>query len=134
MLMLKNVPISDAPWRVYDLQTGTIVDANDRLVAIVPHCVPRISADNNLRIGQDYHAVPKIESMNPRFQKANREIIRSAPELLAALKEAAYHLDQAGMRLHDSYYDLINRCQGDNQVHPRDSSNAATSSNTESQT
>ena len=47
--------------------------------------------------------------LSEEYQRANIRLISCAPELLAALKEAAYHLDAAGIPLKQSYYDLINR-------------------------
>jgi hypothetical protein len=47
---------------------------------------------------------------------ANLHLIAAAPELLAALKEAAYHLDVAGIPLNSAYYELIQRAE--NQTHP----------------
>ena len=44
------------------------------------------------------------------------------PELLAALKEAAYHLDAAGIPLKQPFYDLINRASsGVEPIAPRNS-------------
>lgn len=87
MLFIKNIPLSPAPWRVNNDRRGIIVDQNDRTVAIIP------------KAGE----IPFDE------RSANLGLITCAPELLAALREAAYHLDSAGIPLNDSYYDLINR-------------------------
>lgn len=87
MFFIKNVPLSAPPWRVNDERRGIIVDLNDRKVAVIP------------KAGE----IPFNE------RSANLGLIACAPELLAALREAAFHLDSAGIPLNDSYYDLINR-------------------------
>ena len=63
------------------------MDLNDRTVAVVP------------KAGE----IPFEE------RSANLAVITAAPELLAALREAAYHLENAGIPLNQSYYELINR-------------------------
>lgn len=118
MLMLKNVACSDAPWSIYDEAQGVVVDAHGRLVAIVPREVPKISASGDLTVSGHAIPVPRQDNLDPRFHLANRELVRSAPELLAALKEAAYHLDRAGTPLTERYYELINRASGGTNVQP----------------
>jgi hypothetical protein len=87
MLFIKNIPLSPAPWRVNNVGRGIIVDLNDRTVAVVPKA----------------GAIPFPE------RSANLAVITAAPELLAALREAAYHLENAGIPLNPEYYELINR-------------------------
>ncbi len=87
MLFVKNIPLSSPPWRVMDIRRGTIVDQQNRTVAVVP------------KAGE----IPFNE------RSANLAVLRAAPELLAALREAAYHLENAGVPLNQEYYDLINR-------------------------
>lgn len=89
MLFIKNLEFSAPPWRILDARRGIIVDQNDCVVATVPKAgaVPFASRNQNLTA------------------------IAAAPELLAALIEAAYHLDSAGIPLNDSFYELINRCR-----------------------
>ena len=125
-IMLKNVNCSDAPWRVFDERTGSIIDRNGRLVAIVPPDIPRMSISGEIRIGGSGWPVPRVETLDPQFFKANKNLVASAPELLAALKEAAYHLDRAGTPLTQEYYDLINRASGGTTVQPTASSSSRT--------
>lgn len=87
MLFIKNIPISSPPWRVFNINRGNIVDQQDRTVAVIP------------KAGE----IPFPE------RSANLAVICAAPELLAALREAAYHLENAGIPLNQQYYDLINR-------------------------
>lgn len=116
MFFIKNNQISDPPWTVYDKEQGTIVDQWGRLVAVVPCNPPKITASSTLQIGTPINTVPKVESMDPQFYENNLAVITAAPELLAALKEAAFHLDQAGIPLNQSFYDLINRASGNHAV------------------
>jgi hypothetical protein len=69
---------------------GQIVDQTDRLIATVPKS----------------GAVPFEQ------REANLHLITAAPEILAALLEAAYHLDNLGVPLRQELYDLINRVRG----------------------
>lgn len=87
MLFIKNIPLSPVPWRINDERRGIIVDQLDRKVAVIP----------------------KAGETSFEQRSANLGLIVCAPELLAALREAAYHLDAAGIPLNDAYYDLINR-------------------------
>ena len=112
MIMLKNVQISDAPWSVLDPTNGSIVDSMGRLVALVPNGPITVSANGTLRIGETLFPVPRTEGMNPEFHTNNLALISAAPELLAALKEAAYTLEQLGVEPAASYYHLINRATG----------------------
>lgn len=98
MLFIKNISLSAPPWRIQDARRGTVFDLNDRLIATVPKA----------------GAVPFVE------RNQNLAAVAAAPELLAALIEAAYHLDVAGVPLNDSFYDLINRCrQGATPIKPK---------------
>ena len=87
MLFIQNINISSPPWRVQNVGRGIIFDLQDRHIATVP------------KAGE----IPFPE------RSANLALIEAAPELLAALREAAYHLENAGVPLNQSYYDLINR-------------------------
>jgi hypothetical protein len=90
-IFIQNSNISSAPWSSKKSDKGNsyeILDAQNRVVARVPV----------------YQNV-----QNLREQDANLSVMTSAPELLAALREAAYHLDKAGVPLRQEFYDLINR-------------------------
>tara|TARA_B110000503_G_C6770925_1_gene259361 strand:+ start:177 stop:467 length:291 start_codon:yes stop_codon:yes gene_type:complete len=90
--------MTNPPWRINDVNRGIVVDQLDRCIAVVPKA----------------GAVPFNE------RQANLAVITAAPELLAALLEAAYILDTAGTPLNTEFYDLINRCrQGAVPLHPR---------------
>lgn len=56
--------------------------------------------------------IPKPGAIPFREREANLHLIETAPELLAALLEAAYHLDRQGTPLRPELYDLINRARG----------------------
>lgn len=86
MLFIKNLNPSIGPWRICDHNRGSIRDANNRLLARV----------------QKPGEVPAHE------REANLRLMTAAPELLAALREAAYHLHNAGIELNQPFYDLIN--------------------------
>lgn len=90
MLFVKNLKFTQPPWRVQDPRRGHIVDQQDRLIATVPKAGP----------------IPFEQ------RTANLALIECAPELLAALLEAAYQLDMQGTPLNQSFYDLIDRARG----------------------
>jgi len=98
-------------WHVKDDSRGLIVDSRDRLIAVVPKKQPAITVDSAVKIGGNVSPWPDLseEWIYDDEHEGNVALIACAPELLAALKEAAYHLDRAGIPLHDEYYDLINR-------------------------
>jgi hypothetical protein len=87
MLFIKNLNPSVGPWRICDRNRGTIRDDNNRLLA----------------------TVQKPGEVPPNEREANLLLMTAAPELLAALREAAYHLHNAGIALNQPFYDLINR-------------------------
>lgn len=83
--------IAPGPWTHRWCRRGCsreIVDANNRVLARIPV----------------YFNLP-----NGFNHDATIAVITTAPELLAALREAAYHLDVAGVPLKPEFYDLINR-------------------------
>ncbi|MEN9831167.1 MAG: hypothetical protein RLZZ487_772 [Pseudomonadota bacterium] len=69
---------------------GQVVDQTDRLIA----------------------TVPKSGAIPFEQREANLHLITAAPEIMAALLEAAYHLDNLGVPLRQELYDLINRVRG----------------------
>ena len=83
----QHLPITDGPWRIQDPNRGIIYDAQDRRIAVVPKA----------------GAVPFDE------RQANLAAISVVPELIAALRQAAYALDQMGVPLKPEFYDLMNR-------------------------
>jgi hypothetical protein len=87
MIFIKHLDPSVGPWRICDHNRGTIRDANNRLLA----------------------RVQKPGEVPPHEREANLRLMTAAPELLAALREAAYHLHNAGIELNQPFYDLINR-------------------------
>jgi len=90
-IFIKHSNIAPSPWTNRKCDKGNsyeIIDAKDKVIARVP-------VYQNVENGFE-HA-------------ANLAVITMAPELLAALREAAYHLDNAGVPLRPEYYDLINR-------------------------
>jgi hypothetical protein len=89
MIFIKNIPFSPAPWRIEDANRGTIIDLNDKRVATIPKPLPGRTNHHN--------------------RMANLAAIACAPELLGALKEAVYKLEQLNVPASDACYDLINR-------------------------
>jgi hypothetical protein len=90
MLFVKRLLFTEPPWRIFDRGRGQIVDLQDRLIA----------------------RVPKSGEIPFEEREANLHLITAAPEILAALLEAAYHLERAGTPLRQELYDLINRVRG----------------------
>ena len=83
----QHLNLTDGPWRTQDPQRGIIVDQQDRRIATIPKA----------------GAVPHEE------RQANVAAISAAPELLGALRAAAYALTTVGYRLTDEYLELIDR-------------------------
>jgi hypothetical protein len=109
MFFIQNNTMSPLPWTVVDQQNGVIVDREGYLVAVIPIAYPQLTVDSTSvmpGILRDSNIKPMLSD---EYQAANLRLISCAPELLSALKEAAYHLDAAGIPLKQSYYDLINR-------------------------
>lgn len=90
MLFIKNLRFSPAPWRIFHRGRGHIVDQNDNIIA----------------------TVPKPGAIDFEQREANLRLITHAPEILAALLEAAYHLHSAGTPLRPELLDLIDRVRG----------------------
>ena len=109
MLFIDRLPIARAPWSVVNADTGIIVDNSQRFVAMVQSPVQRITVDGTRSLGVQLKDVNQDSVVTDTERISNMALIAAAPELLAALKEAAYHLDTAGIPLHDSFYELINR-------------------------
>jgi hypothetical protein len=87
MLFIKKLNPSIGPWRICDHNRGLIQDASGKILA----------------------RVNKPGEVPPHEREANLRLMSAAPELLAALREAAYHLHNAGIELNQPFYDLINR-------------------------
>lgn len=92
------LPFTEGPWRVQDPNRGIIYDLQDRKICTVP------------KAGE----IPFSE------RQANLAAICLVPELVAALRQAAYALDQQGTPLKPEFYDLINRATpGVDELVPR---------------
>ncbi len=90
-IFIKHSNIAPSPWSSRKCEKGNsyeIIDKNEKVIA-------RIPMYQNVENGFEHDA--------------NLAVMTTAPELLAALREAAYHLDNAGVPLRPEYYDLINR-------------------------
>lgn len=90
-IFIKNSNIAVGPWKHRKCEKGNsheIVDAQDKVLARVP-------LHHNVENGYEHNATLAV--------------MTAAPELLAALREAAFHLDNAGIPLRPEFYDLINR-------------------------
>jgi hypothetical protein len=83
----QHLNLTDGPWRIQDPQRGIVVDQQDRRIA----------------------TVPKAGVVPHRERQANVAVISAAPELLGALRAAAYALTTVGYRLTDEYLELIDR-------------------------
>lgn len=122
MFFISKNNIAAPPWQILDPERGVVVDSWGRLICLVTVKNPRLTCDNSAP--QNYIKTDGTHPVsNPRLiptmdvvteeptHLANLHLIAAAPELLAALKEAAYHLDRAGLPLKQEFYDLINRAQ-----------------------
>ncbi|MGA1256798.1 MAG: hypothetical protein ACO3YZ_06725 [Candidatus Nanopelagicaceae bacterium] len=109
MYFIQRNNLARPPWRVKDPERGLIVDSSGRTVALVPAKTPHITVDNSQTQISTRWPDTAEEWIHPDELAANLNLIAAAPELLAALKEAAFHLDQAGIPLNEPYYELINR-------------------------
>ena len=109
MFFIQNNTMSPLPWRIIDQENGVIVDSEGYLVAVMPLAYPRVTVDSTSIMPGILRETGIQPVLSDEYQAANLRLISCAPELLAALKEAAYHLDAAGIPLKQSYYDLINR-------------------------
>lgn len=90
-IFTRHSNISPGPWQSRKCDKGNsheIIDGYGKLIARVPY--------------------PQVVTNVQEFT-ANLAVMSTAPELLAALREAAYHLDKAGVPLNQEFYDLINR-------------------------
>jgi hypothetical protein len=109
MFFIQNNTMSPLPWRIIDPERGIIVDSEGYLVAVMPLAYPRATADSTSIMPGIIRHTGIQPVLSDEYQQANLRLISCAPELLAALKEAAYHLDAAGIPLKQPFYDLINR-------------------------
>jgi hypothetical protein len=90
-IFIRNSNIAPGPWTYRKCLKGNsyeIIDANEKVLA-------RIPVHQNVSNGFEFIATVSV--------------ISAAPELLAALREAAYHLHNNGVPLRQEFYDLINR-------------------------
>ena len=83
----RNLKITDGPWRIQNRHRGIIYDQQDRKIAVVP------------KAGE----IPLEQRL------ANLAAIAAAPELLAALREAASLLEAMGVELKPEFYELMQR-------------------------
>jgi len=114
MIFLAKNTISAPPWHTDPAAPDRVLDSAGRLVADVPQHPRRITCDQSLPINQGRIYTPPTDiDQGEECHRANLAVIVCAPELLSALKSAAYHLDRAGIPLNSAYYDLINRAQPD---------------------
>ena len=89
-LYTRNLSITQPPWRCQDRDRGEIVSQEDYHIATIP------------KSGKP--GKPPVEQ-----RLANIAVITAAPELLAALREAAYLLETMGVPLTPQYYELMRR-------------------------
>ena len=89
-LYTRNLSITQPPWRCQDRDRGEIVSQEDYHIATIP------------KSGKP--GKPPVEQ-----RLANIAVITAAPELLAALREAAYLLETMGVPLTPEYYELMRR-------------------------
>ena len=89
-LYTRNLSITQPPWRCQDRDRGEIISQEDYHIATIP------------KSGKP--GKPPVEQ-----RLANIAVITAAPELLAALREAAYLLETMGVPLTPEYYELMRR-------------------------
>jgi len=89
-LYTRNLSITQPPWRCQDVDRGEILSQEDYHIATIP------------KSGKP--GKPPLEQ-----RLANIAVITAAPELLAALREAAYLLETMGVPLTPEYYELMRR-------------------------
>jgi len=89
-LYTRNLSITQPPWRCQDRDRGEILSQEDYHIATIP------------KSGKP--GKPPVEQ-----RLANIAVITAAPELLAALREAAYLLETMGVPLTPEYYELMRR-------------------------
>jgi len=89
-LYTRNLSITQPPWRCQDRDRGEILSQEDYHIATIP------------KSGKP--GKPPLEQ-----RLANIAVITAAPELLAALREAAYLLETMGVPLTPEYYELMRR-------------------------
>ena len=87
----RNLELSEGPWRIQNQHRLTIVDPLDRTIAVV----------------KDNPSIPVEQRL------ANAHCIATAPELLAALKEATFLLHNMGVQTKPSIVDLLVRAAPD---------------------
>lgn len=90
MQFIKRLKFTAPPWRIFCRRRGIIIDQQDRTICVIP----------------------KAGTVEFEQREVNLALIAHAPQLLDALLEAAYHLDQQGTPLNQKFYDLINECRG----------------------
>lgn len=118
MLFIRNLHISSGPWNLcnhqesYDLADQSLLEVDMGSITSPSKCDIDLVSFHKCDI-LDNKGVPiahvLISSEIPSHQRqANLRLIKAAPELLAALREAAFHLHNAGITLNQPFYDLIN--------------------------
>jgi len=102
-LYTRNLSITQPPWRCQDVDRGEILSQEDYHIATIP------------KSGKP--GKPPLEQ-----RLANIAVITAAPELLAALREAAYLLETMGVPLTPEYYELMRRASPYDEAvrHPED--------------
>ena len=102
-LYTRNLSITQPPWRCQDVDRGEILSQEDYHIATIP------------KSGKP--GKPPVEQ-----RLANIAVITAAPELLAALREAAYLLETMGVPLTPEYYELMRRASPYDEAvrHPQD--------------
>lgn len=122
MIFISKNPIAAPPWHIKNQEQGVVVDSWGRLVCLVTVKNPRLSCDNSTPHNyittdkqfpvSNTRIIPQMDVVTEEnTHLANLYLIAAAPELLSALKEAAYQLDRAGIPLNEKYYELINKAQ-----------------------
>ena len=102
-LYTRTLSLTQPPWRCQETDRGEIVSQEDYHIATIP------------KSGKP--GKPPVEQ-----RLANIAVITAAPELLAALREAAYLLETMNIPLTPAYYDLMRRAAPYDEavLHPED--------------
>ena len=114
MIFIARNKIAAPPWQRDPTDPARILDRFGRIVCRVYQKSPRLTVDQSLSVDTVKSDTPPVDiDQGHENYQANLAVIEKAPELLAALKEAAFILDSMGIPLAEPFYNLIDQAQPD---------------------